>query len=242
MSRRKDGLSPQERLARLAGSARPVSEHSQGGGPQPVEAEEREELSVTPVVSPVETSTVTSFVTPFVTPDVTTQDASHDTEQMTEHVSSLDPRHVSYPDPSHVPAHDSVHATSPGAEREAAHAEREVQLTARVRGRWTPEQLAFIKRVAKDQRATAGEVLRHVVAWYLEDGLHLHSSGGRTLAPSARGLVRRETGLKLLDFMTTQQQEAAIKKTAAGYGGEAALLRLAIDTYQEHGPLIKRGS
>jgi hypothetical protein len=107
-------------------------------------------------------------------------------------------------------------------------------LSIRVRGRWTNEQLAYINQLAKQQKARAGEIIRYVLAWYLtHQGDELAPT--RSLAPSADFLVKREVGLKVLDFLTTAEQAAAIK-AIAGEVGEAAWMRRAVDAFRERGP------
>jgi hypothetical protein len=106
----------------------------------------------------------------------------------------------------------------------------------RVRGRWTPEQRTYIVRTAKEQKATAGEILRFIIAWYLAHGHHVPQP--RTLAPSPDVLVKRETGLKVLDFLTTADQAAAIKRAASG-AGEAAWMRMAVESFKTDGPWSK---
>lgn len=133
----------------------------------------------------------------------------------------------------HVPSQPAEHVTHHETAEQAQQAEG--QLTERVRGRWTPEQKAFITRYAKGQRARAAEVLRYIVAWFLAEGAPEHMVARRTLAPSPAGLVKRETGLELLDFMTTKDQAKAIDE-AAGDGGQAAFLRTAVDAFRTRGP------
>lgn len=259
MSRRKEGLSPQERLARLAGAARPISEQVQPDQVGNATASDFPSSYVTEIVTPPVMSPVTSHVsvddsqhatehvtahvssngtknvTDDVTDNITEDTTSIVSKHVTSHVTQLDEYHVPYQNASH----DAKLHPSPDTDHDTAQNQREAQLTARVRGRWTPEQLAFIKHLAKNQRATAGEVLRHIVAWYLEEGVHLCPTAKRANVPSPQGLVKRETGLRILDFMTTEQQSQAIKAAAVRHGGEAVLLREAVDAYRKHGPLVR---
>lgn len=126
--------------------------------------------------------------------------------------------------------------TSQSVEHIAKQSPRSVgQLTERVRGRWTPEQKTFITKYARERRARAAEVLRYIVAWFLNEGAPEHPASREPLAPSPFELVKRETGLELLDFMTTKDQAEAIVY-AAGDGGQAAFLRTAVDAFRTRGP------
>jgi hypothetical protein len=262
VAQRKTGMSAaQERLARLSGSARPTSEQTPPlpfslEFPLPPESaasltdapadlkgalEAASEQAVPPcIVTPHVTGDVANEVAvtvsvqdpSHVAGDVTSQVASHVTGHVTPLVTGETTSHVTGDLVKHVPSHDE--------EQVAAQDTFQVvpQLTARVRGRWTPEERAFIERFRKEQRATAAEILRHIVAWYLEQGAPA-APLGKSLAPSGQILVKRETGLKVLDFMTTPAQVAAIKQ-AAGQLEEAAWMRRAVDAYRVNGPLVKK--
>lgn len=195
-----DKVSPaQARLQRLMQN-RPVSERASGDSAHVTPHVTHHETPHTPnfIVAP---SAETSGSAP---PERTasTVEADHGAEQTT----SLETHHVT--------KHVMKHVTQ----------EPSCRYTARVRGRWTQAQLRWLKDVAAANSTSAGEVLRHVVAWYLEHGQALPAPAGPTLRPR---------GMQILDYLTTQDQADAIQEAAQN--GEAAWLRLAVDTYREHG-------
>ena len=219
MAQRKDsGVSPaQARLARLAGAARPASERQEVAAPE-LQQPAPDTVVLTPLTPEIP---VPSDTPEHVPPHVTDDTAAHDAV----YVAPQGPTHTTPHDTEDVTAHVTQYVTS--------HAEP-AGMTARVRGRWTPEQREYIKQLAKEQRATAGEVIRHIVAWQLVNADVEHGAPGR--GPSAEFLVKRERGLQVMDFLTTAEQAAAVK-TAAGDEGEAAWLRRAVDAFKARGPL-----
>lgn len=179
---------------------------------------------------------VTSHVTGHVTEDdayhVTHHEASDVTGGGSSHASSHETGHVAEDDTASDAVHTPGHVTSHTASHTASHGGG--GLSIRVRGRWNNEQLTYINHLAKQQKARAGEIIRYVLAWYLtHQGDEF--AAPRSLAPSADFLVKREVGLKVLDFLTTADQAAAIKR-AAGDAGEAAWMRRAVDTFKARGP------
>lgn len=174
--------------------------------------------SATSSVDARDTSHVTSHdepnvaVTPVVEPQEVEGLELQDILQKTAHVTS----HVW----THVPT-NKPRAESPALARN----------TARIRGRWTAAQLAWLKTMATTHATSKAEVIRHVVGWYLNQGASFPVPAEPELRPR---------GMKILDYLTTEEQAAAIRKVAQN--GEAAWLRRAVDTYRIHGTFEARAA
>ena len=233
MVQRKSGLSAaQERLARLSGLARPTSQQQRASLPLPLIA--MADIPEKPATESFEHESVTTYVTSNVTLDVSSHVAYDDTLSVTQH----DETHVTRYVTDDVTAHDTQHVTSHVASNAIPVVTE--QLSERVRGRWTHGQKQFLVTLAKQKRTTAGELIRHIVAWYLVHG-QANMPPANQSAELAFGIpLPREKGLKLMDFLTTPAQVKAIRQAARVAGlGEAAFLRLAVDVYREHGPLVQ---
>lgn len=222
------------RLERMAKSARPASEHVHAGRDERLgetgaaaSLSDPAILNVSLTVAPPDTSHVSSNAAGFVTDDTPSPVTSHVTEESAD--GSMAAENIVAPPGGHAPpAVNDDH-------RGGASARPQQQFTARLRGRWTKEQKAFINRLGKDQRATAGEILRHIAAWFLE---RRSVATPKPTTPSGQTLIKRETGLLILDFLTTPEQASQIKAASVGLG-EAAWLRLAVEAYRNQGPLAR---
>lgn len=239
---RKEGLSPADRLARLAGAARPASEHPESGKDHAGEA-----VSGTPVTTPTPpnvpddvTSHVTGSETVIVPEAVSAPVVQSVTGAVPPPVTAQVTSNVTEPVTEDVPQHTSSHVTPNVTDNTPSHVTSQVEtsgLAARVRGRWTQEQKTYLAHLAKDHRAKVGEIIRFIMAWRLAQGGQVPVI--RTPAPSPDGLVRRETGLIVMDFLTTADQAAAIKQAADG-NGEAAWMRHALNDFRDRGPWSKK--
>lgn len=243
-TKRKSGPSEAElRLQRMLESARPASERQAERGERPGDGGLASTLGgdSVPAAPPIVAPTVAPHVPPAVTGDVTGNTASPVTSHVTGDVAahsadtSASAGRVAGVSPAGAHTLPSGHLDAAGVAAPASLGKPQQQFTARVRGRWTREQKAFINRLGKDQRATAGEILRHVAAWFLERRSYLASTP-RSTTPSGQTLIKRETGLLIFDFLTTPQQATQIKEASVGLG-EAAWLRQAVDAYRDQGPL-----
>lgn len=233
--RKGGGLSPQERLARLAGAARPLSEREESSAsetpaPSSPEAGAPDDTSSLPDpdqgITPGETSHVPPHVTGVVTP----------------HEPVDTPPHVTGDGTGHVTSHVTDIVTPQGSGRDGVGeslADGPEYLTERIRGRWTREHTQFLSEMAKQNRTTVGEILRHILSWYMAIGRQTAPPISERIGPSAWVARPRETGLTVKDFLTTPSQASAFRSLVKAVEvGEAALLRQAVDVYRERGPLV----